>query len=193
MTNRPVDKQAPGEGGRPRISGSIQPGYAEVEAFLNEQGASRPVRREHHLGPEVYAGTGAQFFLTLCARHHQEPFRNPDLADAVLQALRHRRDRGVCRVYAYCLMPDHLHAVLELSLGNEGLLHFLDRYKSWTTQASWKYGLHGKLWQHDQYDRLLRDAEEFETRCRYVLNNPVRKGWVEDWSDWPHSGIMDEW
>ena len=94
-------------------------------------------------------------------------------------------------------MPDHLHMVLELLPGQQGLdaglLHFLDRYTSWTTHMSWKYGLRGKLWQHDQYDRLLRDAEEFETRCRYVLNNPVRKGWVEDWTGWPHSGIMDEW
>jgi putative transposase len=193
MTNGATDKQARRKEDSARSPRALRQGYAEVEAFLNEQGASRPVRREHHLGPEAYAGTEARFFLTLCARHQREPFRNPDLADAVIQALRYRRDRGVCRVYAYCLMPDHLHAVLELTPGNEGLLHFLDRYKSWTTRATWKYRLRGKLWQHDQYDCLLRNAEEFETRCRYVLSNPIRKGWVEDWAEWPHSGIMDEW
>jgi REP element-mobilizing transposase RayT len=172
-------------------------GYSEVEDFLNHHGAQRPLRREHHLPREFYADTAHAFFLTLCARHRREPFRVPALAEAVVEALEHRRRRRLWVVYAYCLMPDHLHAVVQLSefarASGKDVLQLVAGFKSFTTRSAWAAGLRGRLWQHDQYDRLLRNDREFTTRCRYVLDNPVRKGLVEDWTEWPYSGIPDEW
>ena len=173
--------------------------YAEVEAFLNDRDNGALQRREHHLPREAYRSAGAAFCVTRCARRHGEPFRDRELASAVIEALQHRRTLGVWRVYAYCLMPDHLHAVVQLMPGAGGkpprkdLLQVMGEVGSFTTRQAWDAGLPGRLWQHDQYDRLLRNDREFDTRCRYVLNNPVRKGWVEDWSLWPYSGILDEW
>jgi putative transposase len=171
--------------------------YSEVEAYLNEHDARRPIRREHHLPSEFYCDTEHAFFLTLCARHHREPFRIPGLAQAIVEALEYRRRQRRWFVYAYCVMPDHLHAVVQMRdaarVGGTSLLQVLSGFKSFTTHRAWSAGLHGRLWQHDQYDRLLRNDGEFATRCRYVLDNPVRKGLVEDWTEWPHSGMPDEW
>jgi putative transposase len=176
------------------------PSYREVEAFLNQCSAASPRRRQHHLPLVEYRCTTAAFAATLCARDRSgDPFRDARLASLIIQAVEHRRRIGIWRVYAYCLMPDHLHAVVHLRApapglpAPENLLTVFGRFRSYTTHESWKLGLRGTLWQHDQFDRLLRDGEEFETRCRYVLNNPVRKGWVEDWQDWPYSGVLDEW
>jgi putative transposase len=170
----------------------------ELEAFLNDADARKPHRREHHLPREEYARTDCAFFVTSCARHHGAPFDDPALAAAVIDALRHRQRLGIWVVYAYCLMPDHLHVVIQLvaPAGVEGapadLLTLMGHFRSFTTRAAWKAGLSGRLWQHDQYDRLLRTEREFGTRCQYVLDNPVRKGLVPEWSLWPYSGTLED-
>jgi REP element-mobilizing transposase RayT len=174
------------------------PGYHEIEAFLNAEAARRPRRREHRLPRDCYAQTDVAFLLTLCARHHGQPFRLDQLARAVVDGLEFRRQKGLWQVYVYCVMPGHLHAVLQLEpqdadRNRKDLLDLVAEYKSFTTRRAWSVGLSGRLWQRDQYDRLLRSDREFETRCRYVLENPVRKGLVEDWTLWPYSGMPDDW
>jgi hypothetical protein len=32
-----------------------------------------------------------------------------------------------------------------------------------------------------------------EEVVRYVLDNPVRKGLVKDWREWPYAKIVDPW
>jgi REP element-mobilizing transposase RayT len=177
----------------------MPPSYHEIEDFLNEVGSAKPIRREHHLPREEYGRTDVAFSVTLCARHQGQPFRHQRLADTVVSALKYRRDQGIWLVYAFCLMPDHLHSVVQLRATPGGeppakdLLEVLREFKSFTTRAAWRAGLRGKLWQHDQYDSVLRGDHEFETRCHYVQNNPVRKDLVESWTEWPCSGIWDEW
>lgn len=175
---------------------------AEVERFLNEQDSLRSFRRkDHRMESAWYEAAGTSWAVILCARHHGSPFVSPALAERTIAALAHYRDRGLCRVYAYCLMPDHLHAVIGLvGAGAQpaqaliNLRQLMARFKRFTTtQVAWKHGLHGALWQRDFYDHLTRCREDFETQCRYVLENPVRKGLVSEWRDFRWSGIMDSW
>ena len=71
-------------------------------------------------------------------------------------------------MYAYCLMPDHLHLIAQLrplerdQSPSKDLLTVLAEFKSFTTRAGWKNGLSGKLWQHDQYDTVLRNGRAFD-------------------------------
>ena len=44
------------------------------------------------------------------------------------------------------------------------------------------------LWQPSYYDHVLRDDEETSRAVRYVLENPVRKGIVREFADYPFSG-----
>jgi len=103
-------------------------------------------------------------------------------------------------------MPDHLHFLCrltdkEIRLTNagvrgtlcEGVLDHLARFKSFTTSKSWKLGFQGKLWQKSSYDRVMDMEKPFEEVVQYVLENPMRKGLVKDWSEWPYSKIVDPW
>ena len=123
--------------------------------------------------------------------------------------MRHYRDQRLCAVYAYCLMPDHLHAVVRMlalagtphiglwdraALPLRDLKQLIAQFKRYTTtQVAWKQGLCGRLWQRDFYDHMARGEEEFRSQCRYVLDNPARKGLVLDWESYPWAGVMDEW
>ena len=42
----------------------------------------------------------------------------------------------------------------------------------------------GEFWAHESYDHYVRDAEEWNRIMSYVLNNPVKAGYVADWRDW---------
>ena len=103
-------------------------------------------------------------------------------------------------------MADHLHFVCRLTdaevklistgargMQPEGVLDHLARFKSYTTNQSWKHGFEGKLWQKSSYDRVLDMEKPLEEIVRYTLENPVRKQLVRDWEDWPYSRIVDPW
>ena len=41
--------------------------------------------------------------------------------------------------------------------------------------------------QHESFDRVIRDQEEFARTVNYVLNNPVKARMVSRWRDWQWS------
>ena len=45
----------------------------------------------------------------------------------------------------------------------------------------------GSFWQDESFDRLIRDDKELFNTIKYVLQNPVSAGLVDDWENWEHS------
>ena len=43
----------------------------------------------------------------------------------------------------------------------------------------------GAVWQEESFDHVLRCSEGLEAKVEYVLQNPVRKGLVADWREYP--------
>jgi REP element-mobilizing transposase RayT len=168
--------------------------------------ASHPERKLHRLAPEVYASTEYDYFFTICARHQGTPFNSAPLAELVIRSLLWTRTEYRWHLFCYCLMPDHLHFVCRLTelsgkpvnagirgVHDEGVLDHIARFKSFTTNRSWQLGLKGPLWQKSSYDRVLDLNRPFEGVVAYTLDNPVRKGLVEKWSDWPYAKLIDPW
>jgi putative transposase len=54
-------------------------------------------------------------------------------------------------------------------------------------------GRKGRLWQHESYDHLVRNAEEFRNIIWYILNNPVKAGLVNNWLDYPMTYLRPEY
>ena len=97
----------------------------------------------------------------------------PEVADLVARALQHF-DGKRYRLEAWCVMPNHVHAVFTTFPG-----HFLDKilhsWKSFTAnQANRILGLTSPFWQREYYDRLVRNGTERNRFIRYVVDNPVR-------------------
>lgn len=159
-------------------------------------------RKIHRLPADSYADAESKYVFTLCARHHGQPFTNPGLAKAVIDSLLWRMDRDGWLPYCYCLMPDHLHFLAGLPLSKleiinagargappKGILEQIGRFKSFTTtQIWWRFGGTGALWQKSSYDQVIRWNDSVEAVIDYILNNPVRKGIVARWEDYPYSG-----
>ncbi|HJW89378.1 MAG TPA: transposase [Anaerolineales bacterium] len=109
----------------------------------------------------------------------------------VVSTLEAEQNRLNCRVYTYCLMPDHLHFLVSPVDDGSSVLRFTDQFKGKTTNFSWKLGWKGKLWQPRSYDHVVRDRDALFALSEYILDNPVRKELVERREYWRWSGILN--
>jgi putative transposase len=146
----------------------------------------------HRLDRELYQQANCITFITICALPPAAPFVEPKLNRAVLDILAGLQYRLQCTVSTYCLMPNHLHYLVSSNTDGTSTLTFTDQFKGKSTNASWKLGWRGKLWQRDYYDHIVRANESLIAIARYILNNPVRKGLVATAAEWPWSGQLNE-
>jgi putative transposase len=114
--------------------------------------------------------------------------RDPRIADLVAESLNHR-DGRVYDLDAFCIVPNHVHAVfapLPKADGTlhaiSGIMHSLKRYTA--RQANLLLGREGSFWQDENYDHVVRDEAEQQRIITYVLNNPVKAGLVRHREEW---------
>lgn len=127
--------------------------------------------------------------------------RQPNIADTVRKEL-HRFDGELYDLLAYCIMPNHVHILIDTQLqlpenfddADFDQLNFqpldviMKRIKGPSAVAANRLlGRTGKFWQRESYDHCVRDARELRNIIRYIMNNPVKAGWVESWEEWPFS------
>jgi putative transposase len=152
--------------------------------------AELPKRKNPRLKDFDYSQPYA-YFLTICSRNKENLFCNPDLNFEMLNCLKlEKMEKGIA-IYAYCLMPDHLHLLISPLESTFNVSKFIGGFKSKTTRLAWKYGLKGRIWQDRFYDHIVRRIETLRKTCEYILNNPVRKGLVEKSEDYQFSGLID--
>ena len=107
------------------------------------------------------------------------PLRDPRIGELMADSLRFW-DGKRYRLVAWCVMPNHVHVVCRLLPGQE-LAVVLRDWKSYSARrANRILGRSGAFWQREYYDRLIRDADEFERAVRYVVSNPERAG-LKNW------------
>ncbi len=93
-------------------------------------------RKRLRLDAVDYADPTYVFFVTLCARHLSSPFSNSELACAVVDALLFQRRSGQLKLYAFVLMPDHLHAAVSPAAKGRSISEVLRSFKSYTTRLA---------------------------------------------------------
>jgi len=92
-------------------------------------------------------------------------------------------------IWAYCFMPDHVHLLIEGEKAEADMRRFIRLLKQ--KAGYWfKSIYHDKLWQLGYYERVLRDDEATLMVVRYILENPVRKGLVQHFMDYPYLGSL---
>ncbi|MGH2587748.1 MAG: REP-associated tyrosine transposase [Dehalococcoidia bacterium] len=120
----------------------------------------------------------------LDAGHGSCHLRDPRVARVVEQALLHF-DGERYRLFAWVVMPSHVHALIE-PFGGNPLREIVHSWKSFTAkQADRILGRNGTFWQPDYFDRVVRNAEHVERARAYIDENPVKAGLVQRAGDWP--------
>jgi carbamoyl-phosphate synthase large subunit len=144
---------------------------AARRAFTPRERLERARLHSEAVGKALDAGQGSCLLL------------DPEAARIVADALRHF-DGSRYRLYAWAVMPNHVHVVLRPMEGHSlpGILH---SWKSFTAHAVNKaLQRTGDLWQDESYDHLIRDQDDLVRCVRYTLLNPQRAGLA----GWPWVG-----
>lgn len=118
-------------------------------------------------------------------RRHKTFFEDGDYT-LYLDLLRESSRRARTDVWAYCLMPNHVHMVVVPS-DEDGLRRtFADLHRRYTGFINARARTTGHLWQ-GRYGSVIMDEAHQINAVRYVALNPVRAGLARWPQDWPWS------
>jgi putative transposase len=96
--------------------------------------------------------------------------------------------RAGAEIWAYCLMPNHVHIILTPS-DPDGLRRTLaDLHRRYTAHINARNRWTGHLWQ-GRFGSVAMDEAHLFTAARYVSFNPVRARLTARAEDWPWSSV----
>lgn len=135
-------------------------------------------------------------------------FDTPEDYGLFEDALYEAKKKVDVRIYAYCIMPNHWHFVLQPK--NDGDLSSFVKWLTLTHTKRW-HSVHdsvgsGHLYQGRYKSFPVQSDEYFLTVCQYVEQNPLRAMLVSRAQDWKwgslwrreygsaaHKYLLDEW
>jgi len=138
---------------------------------------------------EIYSLPGSIVHVIVCTKDKQKYFTNEKLAKMFCEVLISAAKEFKNKVYAYCVMPDHVHILLEPSV-EMGIVEFVKcvkgRYRTWCR----KNGMEIEF-QKSFYDHVLRKEEDVLQVARYILENPIRRGLANELGEYPFGGSLE--
>jgi putative transposase len=148
-------------------------------------------------------------FITSSIVQSYPIFSNPLAAHVVLDALSFIQDKRAATIYAYVIMENHIHMVVQA----DNLSQQLQAFKSWTARAiidlfsdnghnfrlfqlkkaktpSHTDSIH-QLWQEGFHPIQICGDKMMIRIIDYIHNNPVKRGFVDRPEDWRYSSIRN--
>jgi len=127
------------------------------------------------------------YFLTFCTHLRTATLANPQIHAVCMEFFAEALKRNIF-VGRYILMPDHVHLFVKLSPPAENLSDWVKSLKNSLSRELRKKGVPPPHWQKGFFDHILRSSESYSEKWLYVVENCVRAGLVNDWTDWPYQG-----
>jgi putative transposase len=151
-------------------------------------------RRKHLLpwhSPPHYASDTSYYLITAACFGHRPrigytPERMADFEAALLGTFAAQTNQ----VFAWVVLPNHYHALIQ-SLEIKGTLAALGELHG-RTSFTWN-GIakqRGRQVWCGAAETAMKSERHYWATLLYVLNNPVRHGYVEKWQDWPYSNAV---
>jgi len=172
-----------------------------------QNGNSEQVKRDKLKLVEQFERFKRQWFLRFEDVLHKAEtgpmwMQDERVADAVAENL-HKLDGDAYRLDAYTVMSNHVHALFQPNLSEKelretfdetghlafigehpGLARIMHALKGRSArECNLIIRRTGNFWEHESFDHVVR-AGRFNRTLRYILNNPVKAGLVDDWRKW---------
>ncbi|WP_332870924.1 MULTISPECIES: transposase, partial [unclassified Stenotrophomonas] len=144
-----------------------------------------------HLQRGRFSCPGSVYVLTTVTRARRPLFDRASNAEIVVECLCDIERAGISHTFAWVVMPDHVHWLLQLRQGTLGAC--MQRFKSRSSRLIGQAaGSVSRLWQPSYFEHALRSDESLLKQARYIAANPVRAGLVDRlgvypfaWCRWP--------
>ena len=154
---------------------------------------SSPLHKPHRNRPAHFPTVAVGFksiiiFLTVCTRQRKPLLANDETARLIVESW---QAGDFWRVGRYVIMPDHMHLFCAPNtFPPQPLKKWIAHWRNHVTRA-WPHRAQVPIWQRDFWDRQLRRSESYAEKWHYVVNNPLRHGYVRRAEDWPYQGELD--
>jgi putative transposase len=134
--------------------------------------------------PRRFHGHGFPSHVTTRTANQRRVFADIEAAAALLRVIREVTYETRSRVYAWVIMPDHVHIVLAspaLLSSGKVLGRIKGRFARRWNRAC---GTSGAVWQGRSHERVVRSERALEATVGYVQMNPVKAGLSERMEDY---------
>ena len=133
-----------------------------------------------------------KYAVTFSTRNHRQ--LAPRERDILLESIVHGAEHNQYELYAACVMPDHIHLLLEPQVKEQSdsrdtifwsLTEILQGIKSTSAHRINKAaGTQGPVWEKESFDRLIRSEQDFREKFHYIARNPWNAGIVNQDEDY---------
>ena len=118
------------------------------------------------------------YFSTFSTWQRRSLFAVDSYARLFLKVLYAYEREGIYRLHAFVLMPEHVH-LLTTPRPNVTLERAIQMIRGRYSRAFGLAFRKGEVWQRGFTDHRIRDAEDFAKHVRYIHQNPVQRGLVQ--------------
>ena len=126
--------------------------------------------------------------VTQRGNRRQRTFFSQDDYQHYIELLVNSKAKAGIEIWAYCLMPNHIHLVVVPQFENSIARFFSDAHRRYTRRINFREGWRGHLWQ-ERFHSFVMDENYLLATVRYVELNPVRAGLCRLPGDWPWSSV----
>jgi putative transposase len=137
---------------------------------------------------EIYSVPGTIGHIIIGTDKKEPYFNNHEYAEVFTDLIIKTSEEKNNRLYAYCVMPDHIHILIESS-GNCSIVEYIrlvkGRFSAHCRNKRWDVKL-----QRSFYDHLLRKEEDIEVISKYIIGNPLRAGLATSYGNYPFAGSL---
>ncbi|WP_295386676.1 transposase [uncultured Thiodictyon sp.] len=140
---------------------------------------------------------GATYFFTVNLADRSRRLLVEQVADLRTVVRRVRQDHPF-DILAWCVLPEHLHAVWALPPGDADYAMRWGLIKAGFSRCV-AQGEHIResrlmkgergIWQRRYWEHVIRDGQDLERHIDYTHFNPVKHGYVQAVRDWPYSSF----
>ena len=141
-----------------------------------QQSAGRkwPRLREHDYSSDGY------YFITVCTKdkaHLLSSIRTAQDGAAFSLLTEYGRTAesflvNIPGIDQYVIMPNHIHMIIHKTDG-KSIANDIRAFKGLVTKKIGK-----GIWQDYYYDHIIRNEDDYQTKCKYIAENPAK--WAED-------------
>ena len=126
--------------------------------------------------------------VTQRGNRRQKTFFHTHDYEAYLEFIAAALPKAECEIWAYCLMPNHVHFVIVPHHENSLALLFKEAHRRYTRRINFREKWRGHLWQ-ERFHSFVMDETHLDATVRYVELNPVAAGLCEQPQDWRWSSV----
>ena len=125
------------------------------------------------------------YLITTVTSGRDPVFRDFRSGRIVVNEIRSLEVEGRADTLAWVLMPDHLHWLMQLGVG-QTLARVIRILKGRSSRSLNQYlERYGAVWQSAYHDHAVRRDEDLNRLARYIVANPLRAGIVASVGDYP--------